>query len=142
MSSFMLENFSPWPFLDFSRRIFRIHETRCRHFRPILVNWNESVYCTQINRALKMWFNEEVRQLYATNHSWSMKGFVKSTAPFFGQNKYTIIRRFSKKFYHKTRIFSLQKVQKIQFWVKWLHNIYLTKAKSRTLSMFTKNTQI
>ena len=30
----------------------------------------------------------------------------------------------------------------IQFWVKWLHNIYLTKAKSGTLSLFIENTQI
>ena len=29
-----------------------------RHFRPKLVNWNETVYCTPIDRALKMWFNE------------------------------------------------------------------------------------
>ena len=29
-----------------------------RHFRPKLVHWNESVYCTPIDRALKMWFNK------------------------------------------------------------------------------------
>ena len=29
-----------------------------RHFRPKLVHWNESVYCTPIHRALKMRFNE------------------------------------------------------------------------------------
>ena len=33
-------------------------------------------------------------------------------------------------FCDKTRIFSLQKVQKIQFWAKWLHNIYLTKVEN------------
>ena len=39
-----------------------------------------------------------------------MKVFVKSVVPFFGQNKYTNIRRFSTIFRHKTKIFSLQKV--------------------------------
>ena len=29
-----------------------------RHFRPNLVNWNESVYCTPIDRTFKMSFNE------------------------------------------------------------------------------------
>ena len=37
---------------------------------------------------------------------------MKLIAPFFGQNKYTNIRRFPTIFRHKTRIFSLQKVQK------------------------------
>ena len=61
---------------------------------------------------------------------------------FFGQNKYTNIRRFSTIFRPKTRIFSLQKVQKIQFLVTWIHNIYLTKAKSRTLSLFIEHSNI
>ena len=72
-----------------------------------------------------------------------MKVFVKSIAPFFVQNKYTNIRGFSTTFRHKTRIFGLQEVQKKkQFLVKWLQNIYLTKAKSRTLPLFIENTQI
>ena len=29
-----------------------------RHFRPKLVHWNESIYCTPIDRALKMRFNK------------------------------------------------------------------------------------
>ena len=103
-----------------------------RHFRPKLVNWNESVYCTQIDRALKMWFNK------------GSGSFLLPTIPelwwflwnqFFGQYKHTNIR-FSTIFLHKTRIFSLQKVQKIQFWLKWLNKIYLTKAKSRAISLF------
>ena len=48
---------------------------------------------------------------------------------------------FEQFFLKKTRVFSLQKVQKIQFTVQRLYNIYLTKAKSRTLSLFIKNTQ-
>ena len=36
----------------FTRNLFS------RHFRPKLVYWNESVYCTPIDRALKMWFNK------------------------------------------------------------------------------------
>ena len=114
--------------------------TTGRYFRPKLVRWNESVYCTPIDRALKMQFNEGSRSFIRP--TIPMKVFVKSVVLFFGQNKYTNIRRFSTIFRHKTRIFSLQKVQKIQFWVKWLHNIYLTKAKSRTLSLFIENTQI
>ena len=35
-----------------------IHFICTRHFRPKLVNLNESVYCTPIDRASKMWFNE------------------------------------------------------------------------------------
>ena len=70
---------------------------------------------------------------------WS-GSFLRSTIPdiwrflwnqlrrFFGLNKCTTVKRFSAIFRHKTRIFSLQKVQEIQFWIKWLHNIYLTKA--------------
>ena len=50
-----------------------------------------------------------------------MKVFVKSVVPFFGQNKYTNIRRFSTIFRHKTRIFSLQKVTS---------NIYILHASS------------
>ena len=67
-----------------------------------------------------------VGQLSTTNHSWVMKVFVKSIAPFFGQNKYTNIRRFSTIFRHKIKIFCVQKVQQNTVWVKWLHNIYLT----------------
>ena len=83
-----------------------------------------------------------VGQLSRTNHSWVMKVFMKSIAPFFGQNKYTNLRTFSTMFYHKTRTSSLQEVQKIQFWIKWLYSIYLTKDKSGTLSLFIENTQI
>ena len=32
--------------------------TLTRHFRPKLIHWNKSVYCTPIDRALKMRFNE------------------------------------------------------------------------------------
>ena len=71
-----------------------------------------------------------------------MKIFMKSIAPFFGQNKYTNIKRFSTVFGHKASIFNLQNVQKIQFLEKWLHKIYLTKAKSKTHSLFIENTQI
>ena len=67
---------------------------------------------------------------------------MKSIVPFFGQNKYTNIRRLSTIVRYKTRNFSHQKVQKIQFSIKWLQNIYLTKAESRTLSLFVENTQI
>ena len=116
-----------------------------KHFRPKLVNSNESVYCTPIDRALGIWFNEGLGSFLRPTipELWTMLWvFVKSIVLFFGQNKYINIRRFSTMFRHKTRIFNLQKVQKIQFWVKWLHNIYLAKAKSRTLSLFIENAQI
>ena len=82
---------------------------KSKHFRPKLVHWNESVYCTPIDRALKMRFNEGWGSFLQPG---VMKVFVKSIAPFFGQNKYTNIRRFSTIFRHKIRIFSLEKVQK------------------------------
>ena len=34
---------------------------RTRHFRSKLVHWNESVYCTPIDKTLKMRFNERSR---------------------------------------------------------------------------------
>ena len=103
------------------------------------MNWERKLY---INRkGIKNVIQREVGQLSTTNNSWVMKVFVTSIAPFFGQNKYTNIRRFSTIFCHKTRIFCFKNVQKIQFWVKWLQNIYLTKAKSRILSLFIENTQ-
>ena len=49
-----------------------------RHFRPKLVHWNKSVYCTPIDRALKMQFNKRTRGLgqhSTTNHSWVMEFF-------------------------------------------------------------------
>ena len=35
-----------------------------RHFRPKLVHWNESVYCTPIDIVLKMLFKEELEAFY------------------------------------------------------------------------------
>ena len=70
-----------------------------------------------------------------------MKVFVKSIVPFFGQNKYTNIRRFSTSSRHKITIFSLEKVQQSKVLSKMATQHILTKAKSRTLSMFTKTTQ-
>ena len=83
-----------------------------------------------------------VGQLSKTNYSWVMKVFIKSVVMFFGQNKYTNIRRFWTIFCHKTRILASKNHKKIQFWVKWLHNIYLAKASGKTLSLFTKNNRI
>ena len=48
------------------------------HFRPKLVDWNESVYCTPVNRALKMWFNEGLGRFLRPTISGVMKVFVKS----------------------------------------------------------------
>ena len=35
-----------------------------RHFRSKLVHWNENIYCTLIDRALKMRFNEGLAAFY------------------------------------------------------------------------------
>ena len=35
-----------------------------RHFRPKLIHWNENIYCTPIDRALKMRFNEGSAAFY------------------------------------------------------------------------------
>ena len=113
-----------------------------RQFRPKLADSNETIYCTPIDKASKMWFNKGSDSFLLPSILELWRFFVKSVAPFSGKNKYTNIRRFSAIFCHKTRIFSLQKVKKIQLWVKWRHNIYLTKAKSGTLSLFIENTEI
>ena len=42
-------------------------------------------------------------------------------------------------FCHKTRVFSLQKEQKVQFSVKWLYKISLTKAKSAQIFNIVQN---
>ena len=118
--------------------IFRL----IRQFRPKLVDSNETINCTPIDKALKMWFNKGSGSFLRPTILELWRFFVKSIAPFFGKNKHTNIRRLSAIFCHKTRIFSLQKVKKIQFWVKWQRNIYLAKAKSRTFSLFIENTQI
>ena len=44
---------------DFAIQIAFSIDVCNRHFKPKLINWNESVYCTPIGRALKMQFNEE-----------------------------------------------------------------------------------
>ena len=83
------------------------HESR--HFRPKLVQWHESIYCTPIDRALQMPFNEGSGSFLRPPF---LKVFLKSNALFFGQNKYTNIRKCWAIFRHKTRIFSLKNVQK------------------------------
>ena len=40
-----------------------------------------------------------------------------------GKNGYTNLRRIWTIFDHKIRFFSLEKLQKIQFWVQWLQLI-------------------
>ena len=42
-------------------------------------------------------------------------------------------------FWSQNKGFLPPKIQKIQLWVQWLYTIYLTKAKTRTLSLLTKN---
>ena len=71
-----------------------------------------------------------------------MDVLLESTVFLFGQSKYPNIRWFWTIFCHKTRVFSLQKVQKKNSFEYNGYNIYLTKAKSRTLSLFIKNTQV
>ena len=56
-----------------------------------------------------------------------MEIFLESVVFFFGQNNYTNIRRFWA-ILNKGLLIS-EKVQKIQVWVQWLYNIYLTKLK-------------
>ena len=124
-----IKGFSKFYELLFPRKRFS------RHFRPKLVNQIRAYIVHQSIDSMSGW------AAFYNQHSWVMKTFVKSILPFFGQKEYTNIRRFSIIFRQNTIMFSLQKVQKVQFWGKWLHNIYLTKAKSRTLSLFIENTQ-
>ena len=55
------------------------HDLRnCRHFRSKLGHWNESVYCTPLDRLLKMRFNEGTDgQLFTTKHSRAIKVFLQ-----------------------------------------------------------------
>ena len=63
---------------------------------------------------------------------WTKKiqKYLKILNNFLSQNKGTSTKKCSKKY------------KKIQFSVQWLYNIYLRKAKSRTLSLFTKHSNI
>ena len=100
-------------FLDFLHSFwfgkFLPASPKTRHFRPKLVNWNECVYCTPIDRALKMWFSEGSGSfLWPTiPELWR---FLWNQLRRFLDHINTNIRRFSKIFRHKTRIISLQKV--------------------------------
>ena len=106
------------------------------HFRPKLVHWNKSVYCAPIDRALKMRFNE------------GSGSFLRPAIPEWWRFLWNQLRRVLDKintqqfFVTKYGFLASKKYNKIQFFVKRLQNIYFTKAKRRTLSMFTKNTQI
>ena len=100
-------------FLDFLHSFwlgkFLPASPKTRHFRPKLVNWNECVYCTPIDRALKMWFSEGSGSfLWPTiPELWR---FLWNQLRRFLDHININIRRFSKIFRHKTRIISLQKV--------------------------------
>ena len=100
-------------FLDFLHSFwlgkFLPASPKTRHFRPKLVNWNECVYCTPIDRALKMWFSEGSGSfLWPTiPELWR---FLWNQLRRFLDHINANIRRFSKIFRHKTRIISLQKV--------------------------------
>ena len=109
--------------------------------RPKLVNWNESVDCTPIDRAFKKCDSTRGQALFYNQPFLIHGSFSKINCAVFGQNKCKNIR-FWKIFRHKTRVFCLQKYKKIQLWVQWLYNIYLTKAKTRTPSLFAKTTQM
>ena len=92
-------------------KIETVNYTSNKHLRPKLVCWNESVYCTPIDGALKMRFNEGLDSFLRSTISELWSFLWNQLHRFFGQNKYTNIRRFWTIFCHKIRIFSLQKVQ-------------------------------
>ena len=94
-----------------------------RHFRPKLIHLNRSVYCTPIDGVLKMWFNDGS----GPTDSWVVDVFLESIVVFFGQNKYTNIRRFWTIFRHKTRVFSPKKVQKKYSFQYNDYTIYILK---------------
>ena len=120
-------------FEDVILKEIQSHIKYSRHFRPKLVHWNKSVYCAPIDRPLKIRFNE------------GSGSFLRPAIPELWRFLWNQLRRFLGKintqqfFVTKYGFLASKKYNKIQFLVKWLQNIYLTKAKRRTLSMFTKN---
>ena len=82
-----------------------------RHFSSKIVYWNESIYCTSIDRALKRKFNKESGSLLrpAIPELWR---FLYSQLSCFGINKNTNIRKFWTIFCHKISSSTLQKVLK------------------------------
>ena len=111
--------------------------------RQILVHWNESVHSTPIDRAFKKSDSTRGQQAFY-NQPFLIHGSVsrRMNCTVFGQNKCKNIRRFWTVFITRQGFFAPKSTKKIQLWVQWLYNIYLTKAKTRTLSLFTKTTQI
>ena len=71
-----------------------------------------------------------------------MNDFLESFLLVFGENKCTKLKRYWTTFCY-TGDYSPWKIVKIQFSLEWLQSFdktYLTKAKSKALSPFTKNT--
>ena len=103
------------------------------------LKWERILYT--MDRALKIWFSK------------GLDSFLKSIIPELWkllQNQLRCvldkinneIRRFWRTFCHKIMIFSFQNVQgNYSFEYNGFH-VYLTNTKRRTLSLFTKNTQI
>ena len=110
-----------------------------RHFRPKLGQWNERVYFTLINRAIKIWFNKGSGSFLRPTIPKLWKILQNEVCCFLDKINTQISEILNNFFITKQVFFASKKYKKIQFWVKWLYNIYLTKAKIRTLSLFTKN---
>ena len=81
-----------------------------RHLRLKLVHWNESAYCTAIDKALKCDSKRGPATFYSQPFL-NYEVFLKSIELFFGQNEYTNTRLWTI-LRHKTWVFRLQKVKK------------------------------
>ena len=108
------------------KMIFRLR----RHFRPKLFHWNKGVNCTPIDRALKMRFNKGLGSFLGPAIPEAWKFFYNQLCCFFDKITTQIQEDFEQFFVTQQGFLASKKVQKIQFSVQWLYNIYLTKAKS------------
>ena len=90
-----------------------------------------------VKNAIQRW----VGQLSMTNNSRVTDVFLQSVLLFSGQNKYSNLGRFWKSFVTIQESLASKKYKKYSFEYN-SYNLYLTRAKSRTLSMFTRNIQI
>ena len=84
-----------------------------RNFRLKLVYWNESVYCTLIDKAFNN--SKTGRAAFCDQPLLSYESFSRISCAVFGQNRYANIRRLWTIFPHKKGFLAFKKYKNIVF---------------------------
>ena len=86
-----------------------------------------SFYCTPIDRALKMWFNEGSGRFLQPAILELWRYLYNQSCGFWDKRNTQLKERFEQFFVTKQRFLFSKKYIKKHFWVKWLYKIYLNK---------------